>query len=201
MVKQRQIGVLGGTFDPIHLGHLIIAEYAVDDASLDKVVFVPAGEPYMKKRTISSAVDRLAMVELAIKGNPKFESSDVDINRAGPTYTIDTLRALRAKLGDGAALSLIMGADSVAELPRWHKVKELLTICTILAFARPGVTRVVAPEMKSKINWVEAPLVEISATDIRDRVKAGKNITYIVSERVKDYIKKRGLYQKNGKPR
>ncbi len=199
MVKGKRIGILGGTFDPIHLGHLIIAQCAIEGSSLDKVIFVPAGQPYMKTRPISSAVDRLAMVDLAIKGNPRFEASDVDIKRAGPTYTVDTLKALKVKLGKGTTLSLIMGADSVAELPGWHKVKDLLSMCTILAFSRPGIKIVAAPEIKHKIKWIDAPQVEISATDIRDRVKAGKNISYLVPERVKDHIKKRGLYQKNGK--
>ena len=199
MVRQKRIGVLGGTFDPIHLGHLIIAQYALEAASLDRVIFIPAGRPYMKKRAISSAIDRLTMVELAIKDGRRFESSDVDINRAGPTYTIDTLKELRAKSGMTTELFLIIGADSVAELPRWHKLKELIAMCTILAFARPGVKMEIAPEIRNKIRLVRAPLIDISATEIRKRAKAGKEIRYIVPEQVRNYIKKRGLYKKNGK--
>ncbi len=200
MVKTKRIGVLGGTFDPIHLGHLIIGHYALEAASLDKVMFVPAGQPYMKSRAISTAVDRLAMVDLAIEGNKRFESSIVDIKRKGPTYSFDTLRELKAELGAAAELFLIVGADSVEELPKWHKVKELIGMCTILAFARPGVKMKIASDMKSKVRRIDAPLIDISATEVREKVKLGKSIKDAVPELVEEYIKKRGLY-KNGKSR
>lgn len=201
MVKGKRIGVLGGTFDPIHLGHLIIAQYALEAAALDKVLFVPAGQPYMKRRIISPAVDRLAMVDLAIENNRRFASSIVDIKRGGPTYTVDTLKDLKEEFGEPTELFLIVGADSIADLPKWHKVKELLGMCEVLAFARPGSLMEIAPEIRKKVRQTQAPLIDISATEIRQIVKSGKEIRYLVPEIVAEYIKKRGLYKKNGKSR
>lgn len=201
MVKAKRVGVLGGTFDPIHFGHLAIAQYALEAESLDKVIFVPAGQPYMKSRTITPAVDRLAMVDLAIEGNRKFESSIVDIKRKGPTYTIDTISDLKSELGKSVDLFLIVGADSIADLAKWHRIGELVKSCTILAFHRPAVKMKIAPELKKSVTVINAPLIDISATEIRDRAKAGEDITDMVPGLVAEYIKKRGMYKKNGKYR
>ena len=135
-----KIGILGGTFDPIHDGHLMIAESARVCLCLDEVIFIPAGRPWLKSdRMVSDPAHRLAMVELAILDNPRFEVSDIEIERPGPTYTVDTLAELHRRLGVRAELYLILGMDSARELGRWHRPERIFEMCTVVVVSRPGV--------------------------------------------------------------
>lgn len=197
------IGVLGGTFDPIHLGHLIVAEGAREQLGLERVLFVPAGEQWLKAgQYVSPIVDRVAMVRLGISDNPAFELSTVDVDREGPSYTVDTLAIIRDQVGPDARLFFIVGLDSIADLPRWHQPERLLTLCTLAAFPRPGVDadRLAAaekalPDLRQRLVTLRGPEIGISATDLRNRVAAGGTIRYQVPQAVEEYIRQRGLYK------
>ncbi len=198
-----RVGILGGTFDPIHIGHLIIAEEARQQLKLDTVLLIPTGQPWLKEgRPISDARHRLAMVDLAIKGNPAFASSAMEIERAGPTYTIDTLRALRAK-DPAAELLFIVGADSLADFHRWKEPEAVLGLCTVVAFGRPGYNEAslrsfeqhMGPAARAKIKVLTGPEIGVSGTGIRRRVALGLRVRYLVPEPVRDYIAKHKLYR------
>ncbi len=197
-----KIGVIGGTFDPIHNGHLIIAEETRARLNLTEVLFVPAGQPWLKANSPVAAVDhRLEMVCLAIADRPYFTLSTVDIDRPGPSYTIDTLAELQSQFGAGTELFLITGWDSLAELPQWHEPTRLITMCHLVAVPRPGYRR---PKLKSleasipgiskRVMLMDKPEIDISASVIRDRVAQGLSIRHLVPEPVNRYIKQHGLY-------
>ena len=196
-----KIGILGGTFDPIHDGHLKIAESARVCLCLDKVIFIPAGRPWLKSdRAVTDAAHRLAMVELAIRDNPRFEVSDIEIERPGPTYTVDTLAELRHSLGDSAELYLILGMDSMRELGRWHRPDLIFEMCTVVAVSRPGVPDVSIPDMErdfpssgGRVRIVSGPMVDTSATDIRSRAGGDAPLRGIPGP-IRDYIRERSLY-------
>ena len=196
-------GVLGGTFDPVHLGHLVIAEEAREALGLDEVVLVPAGRPYFKVgRDVTEAGHRLAMVEQAVESNPFLRASEVETRRPGATYTIDTLVGLRQELGDDVGLYLILGLDALAELDRWHNPTRILDISTIVGAPRPGwecfdarVVEEVRPGASNDVVLLGGPLVGVSGSDIRRRVSEGRSIKYHVPEPVEAYIYAHGLYK------
>ena len=196
MTRAKKIGVMGGTFDPIHHGHLVAAEEARHAFSLDRVLFVPVGDPWQKSHTdVSPADDRVAMVELAIADNGAFGISCVDVNREGPTFTIDTLRAL-AEERPGAELCFITGADAILEILTWKDPQEVLRLATFVAVTRPGhdLADLRALGIEDRVEILEIPALAISSTDIRARVADGRPIRYLVPAPVERYIRDRGLY-------
>jgi nicotinate-nucleotide adenylyltransferase len=187
-----KLGIFGGTFDPIHLGHLRAAESAREAAGLDQVAFVPAARSPYKDAPVSPARDRYAMVALATAAHDAFVPSDLELEREAPSYTVDTVRALR-ETRPADQLFLIVGSDSVAELPAWRESARILSECTVVAVARPGQ----APprEGAAGVLWVDGPGLAVSATDVRQRVRDGRSIRFLVPDGVADYIAKRGLYR------
>jgi nicotinate-nucleotide adenylyltransferase len=192
----RRIGVMGGTFDPVHHGHLVAASEVAYTFDLDEVVFVPTGEPYQKesRREVSPAEDRYLMTVIATASNPRFSVSRVDIDRPGPTYTIDTLRDLRAKADPDDELFFITGADALAEILTWHDADELFGLAHFVGCTRPGHQLTTAGLPEGKISLVEIPALSISSTECRARVKGGEPVWYLVPDGVVQYIAKRGLY-------
>jgi nicotinate-nucleotide adenylyltransferase len=192
----RRIGVMGGTFDPVHHGHLVAASEVAHNFALDEVIFVPTGEPYLKEtRVVSAAEDRYLMTVIATASNPRFSVSRVDIDRPGPTYTIDTLRDLRAA-GPNDELFFITGADALAEILTWHAVDELFTLAHFVGCTRPGHRLSGAGLPEDKVSLVEIPALAISSTECRARVAAGEPVWYLVPDGVVQYIAKRRLYAK-----
>lgn len=192
----RRVGVFGGTFDPIHLGHLIVASEVLQAAGLDEVAFVPAGDPWQKNdRQITDAQTRVEMVRLAVAGNPAFTVSEVDVVREGPTYTVDTLADLRRAYAPGTAFELILGADSVAGLPTWREPQRVLAEASVLAVGRPGSPAQPAPWWGDRVRQVDTPLIGISSTELRARVAEGGSIRYLVPDAVAELIDERGLYR------
>ncbi len=194
-----RLGVMGGTFDPIHYGHLVTAEEALSQFSLDEVVFVPTGQPWMKaEREVSPAEDRYLMTVIATSSNPRFSVSRLEIERDGPTYTVETLRALRAEVGDGCELFFVTGADAMLEIFQWKAPDEVLEQAHFIAATRPGydIARFeqAAPTRHPNVSVMDIPALAISSSDIRRRVAAGQPIRYLVPEGVKTYIEKAALY-------
>lgn len=198
-----RIGIFGGTFDPIHLGHLILAEQAREQLDLAQVLFIPTGDPWMKpEKPRTSPEMRLRMVELAVEANPAFKASDSEVRREGPTYTVDTLQALRATGDPADEYFFLLGMDSLAGLPRWRQASKVVELCTIAVFRRPGapeqgVEAVVKelPLLKGKLVQLDTPVLEISSTDIRRRIASGRSIRYLVPQAVGAFIRANGLYQ------
>ncbi len=200
----RRIGVLGGTFDPIHLGHLIVAEDLREKLGLKEVLFIPAGRPWLKlkeKKTISAAEHRLAMVRLAIASNPYFKVSAMEIDRPGLSYSIDTVEELKAKLGAPAEIYFIVGPDDLAELPQWKDPARLVELCQVVGIGRPGYARADLPALESSIPGVSQRImladvlqIDLSSTEIRRRVARGLSIRYLVPEAVEKYIAEHRLY-------
>jgi nicotinate-nucleotide adenylyltransferase len=191
---------MGGTFDPVHHGHLVTAEEARWRFRLDEVVFVPTGQPWMKAdRDVSPADSRLGMVEAAISTNPAFTVSRVDIDRRGPTYTVDTLRALGTERGTGWDLFFITGADAMLEILKWKDPGEVLALAHVIAATRPGYDLAAfeagAPTRHPRVSVLDVPALAISSTDIRERVRDGRPIRYLVPEEVRAYIEEAGLYR------
>jgi nicotinate-nucleotide adenylyltransferase len=187
---------MGGTFDPIHHGHLVAASEVAHTFSLDEVVFVPTGQPWQKQdRKVSAAEDRYLMTVIATASNPRFSVSRLDIDRPGPTYTIDTLRDLRAERGDDADLFFITGADALSRMLSWQDVDELFTLAHFVGCTRPGhrLTGDGLPE--DKVSLVEIPALAISSTGCRQRVAEGRPIWYLVPDGIVQYIAKRKLYR------
>jgi nicotinate-nucleotide adenylyltransferase len=197
MGDAQRIGVMGGTFDPIHHGHLVAASEVAQVFTLDEVVFVPTGQPWQKDdRTVSPSEDRYLMTVIATASNPRFSVSRIDIDRGGPTYTIDTLRDLRAERGDEAELFFITGADALEQIMSWQDVNELFTLAHFVGCTRPGhrLTGQGLPE--DRVSLVEIPALAISSTDCRHRVASGEPIWYLVPDGIVQYIAKRRLYRR-----
>ena len=188
-----RLGVMGGTFDPIHYGHLVAANEAASAFNLDKVIFVPTGEPW-QKQIITDAGHRLAMTKLAISGNPIFEISTVDIDRPGPTYTVDTLQDVHAEYPD-AEVFFITGADSIAQIDSWKDSELIWPLAHFVGVTRPGHSLEVPKSPVGAVSLLEIPALAISSTDIRARVKAGKPIEYLLPNAVIEYIHSHNLYQ------
>ena len=195
-----RIGVFGGTFDPIHMGHLVVAEDARAALELDKVLFIPAGQPWFKSyRQITDSHHRFAMVGLAVESNPHFDVSDIEIRRNGPSYTVDTLAELREQ-HKGAEFVVILGVDALREIDRWHQPRQLFEMASVVGMARPGasldpsVLNAAIPGASGRMRLVDSTLIDISGTEIRQRVAAGLSIRYRVPAAVEGYICENGLY-------
>ena len=188
--RRPRIGVMGGTFDPIHHGHLVAASEAAQSFDLDEVVFVPTGQPWHKK-TVTSAEHRYLMTVIATASNPRFTVSRVDVDRPGPTYTIDTLRDLRAQRPD-ADLFFITGADALAQILSWKDIDELWSLAHFVGVTRPG--HVLDGMGRDDVSLLEVPAMAISSTDCRARVAANHPVWYLVPDGVVQYIAKYGLY-------
>jgi nicotinate-nucleotide adenylyltransferase len=192
---QRKIGVMGGTFDPIHHGHLVAASEVADRFGLDEVIFVPTGQPWQKlEREVTAAEDRYLMTVVATASNPRFSVSRVDIDRVGPTYTADTLADLHAELPD-AELFFITGADALSQILSWRKIDELFALAHFVGVTRPGYDLKNEHLPAGSVSLVEVPAMAISSTDCRRRVAEGHPVWYLVPDGVVQYISKRSLYR------
>lgn len=192
-MSKVRIGVMGGTFDPIHHGHLVAASEVASAFSLDEVVFVPTGEPWQKPQ-VTASEDRYLMTVIATASNPRFKASRVDIDREGPTFTIDTLRDLRALYPD-AELFFITGADAIAQILSWRDVDQIWGLAHFVAVTRPGHRLELPPHPEGAISTLEIPALSISSTDIRERVELSKPVWYLVPDGVVQYIGKHRLYR------
>lgn len=197
--RRRRLGVMGGTFDPIHHGHLVAASEVAALFQLDEVVFVPTGVPWQKKdRHVSLSEDRYLMTVIATASNPRFSVSRVDIERRGDTYTVDTLKDLRALYGADVDLYFITGADALGKILSWKGADELFELAHFIGVSRPGTATGsgdVSHLPKDRVTLVEVPALAISSTDVRDRVARRMPIWYLVPDGIVQYIAKRGLYR------
>ena len=191
--KRPRIGVMGGTFDPVHHGHLVAASEVAAALDLDEVVFVPTGQPWHKK-AVSSAEHRYLMTVIATAANPQFTVSRIDIDRPGITYTVDTLRDLSKLLPD-ADLFFISGADAIAQILAWKEIDEIWPLAEFIAVSRPGHNLELPLAPQGNISVLEVPALSISSTNIRQRAEAGKPIWYLVPDGVVQYIAKHELYK------
>lgn len=188
-----KVGLLGGSFSPPHLGHLIVAQEVFLTLNLDKVLFIPAHIPPHKHARVSSR-ERYEMTRIAISGNPRFEISDIEMKRGGKSYTVDTLKELRSLFRE-AEFYLIMGVDEFAEIKTWRDPEKIFNLSRVVVVARPGYEMAeVEQRFREKFIQVRVPLIGISSTDIRKRVKKKKSIMYLVPPGVEEYIKQKGLY-------
>ena len=200
-----RLGILGGTFDPIHHGHLVAAQEVLYQLRLDRVLFVPAGDPPHKpSRPVSPAPHRVRMVELGTAGRDDFVLSRVDVDRPGPHYTVTTLRLLRQEWGPEASLYFIEGTDSLADILSWHRPERLIELAELAVVERPGVQLDLGelerhlPGLRERIHWVRMPSLEISSTDLRARVREGRPISYLLPAAVEAYVREQGLYRTAG---
>lgn len=195
----QRLGIMGGTFDPIHLGHLVTAEQARADLGLDEVVFLPAGQPWQKDDDTTSSEHRYLMTVLATAANPAFSVSRVEVDRDGPTYTVQTLRELRAQLPDGE-LYFITGADAILNILTWKDADECLELATFVAATRPGydLARLEAEGIRAEVCVLDVPALAISSTDVRERFAAGRAVRYLIPREVEEFARKHGLYGTDG---
>jgi nicotinate-nucleotide adenylyltransferase len=203
--KAKRVGIMGGTFDPIHLGHLVTAEAARSEFNLERVIFVPSGQPpHKKKKNISAKEFRYLMTFLATATNPYFEVSRTEIDRHGESYTIDTVKYMKDKMFSGGELFFITGADAILEIVTWKNVNELLEVVTFIAATRPGydlnelktrLSKELDNRFLEKIIALEVPAMAISSTDIRLRMKKSRSIKYLLPESVENFIHKNNLYR------
>lgn len=197
-----KLGVLGGTFDPVHNGHIMMGEAALSHLALNRVLFIPAGHPCFKKnQQVTAAVHRLRMVELAIAGKPSFRLSDMEMERGGVTYSVDTLRELKGRLEPQDELFFIMGWDSLKELPLWLNPSELISLCKLIVVPRAGCPKPdlaalekEVPGLSQRVVMLDEPQIEISSSGIREKVENGIDIRRLVPRAVADYIAANGLY-------
>ena len=196
------IGVFGGTFDPVHNGHLIVAEEARTRLNLAEIILVPAGQPQLRgSPLILSAEHRLKILRLAIADKPQFKLSTIEIERTGPSYTVDTIAELQDELGKGEELFFILGWENLARLPEWREPTRLIEMCYLVAAPRPGYPRpdlkaleILIPGISQRVMFMEKPEVDVSASAIRERVAKGLSIRHLVPELVNEYIKQHKLY-------
>jgi nicotinate-nucleotide adenylyltransferase len=199
-----KIGVLGGTFDPIHNGHLAIAEAAKAYLNLNEVIFLPAGQPWMKSdKSISPARHRTAMIGLALQARPYFKSSTIEIEHQGPSYSVNSIAELKAQAVEPTDWYFILGWDNLSKIPQWREPAKLIEMCFLAAVPRPGYERpnmkkleAALPGISKKVILMDKPRLEISATDIRNKVAQGIPISGLVPEAVEKYIRENGLYRK-----
>jgi nicotinate-nucleotide adenylyltransferase len=197
-----RVGVLGGTFDPIHIGHLILAEEARDQLGLDLVYFVPAGNPPHKQgRRLAPVEARVRMAELAVAGNDAFRVSRVDADRAGPHYTVDMVQIIQDRLPPGCELFFLMGFDSLTELPTWHEPARLVAACHLVALTRHDIDvdwaklEAALPGIRQRVTILDMPELEIASHQLQERIREGRSIRYLVPDEVGAYIRAKGLYE------
>lgn len=201
MIAGRRVGIMGGTFDPIHHGHLVAASEVAGKFGLDEVVFVPTGEPWQKSaRAVSQAEHRYLMAVIATASNPRFWVSRVDIDRPGPTYTIDTINDIGA-MRPGAELYFITGADALAQILSWKDPQDALSVAHFVGVTRPGYELSDAHLPADAVTLVDVPAMAISSSACRERVRLGQPIWYLVPDGVVQYIGKHQLYQDGAEPR
>jgi nicotinate-nucleotide adenylyltransferase len=194
------LGVFGGSFDPVHFGHLRMAEEARIQAGLDRVLFVPTQvSPFKVGRTVTPGEQRLEMLHIALADNPAFAASDVELTRPGPSYTVDTLRLLKEQYPT-AELFFLTGTDAVRDLPKWRQPEEILSLARFLVAARPGVDKAdvlhALPDLwEARIAFIEMPELDISSTYLRERLRDGRSVRYLLPRAVEEYIVSRGLYR------
>jgi nicotinate-nucleotide adenylyltransferase len=201
----QRIGILGGTFDPPHIGHLILAQYTMESLDLDHVLFVPVGNHPHKEVTRTSADQRLTMLRLAIADNTAFSISQVDMNRPGPHYSADTVQIIQEQYPD-ASLYFVMGGDNLRTLPTWERARDLYACCRLAVMKRsdekisPTMHEAILPGLAEKVDIVDAPMLGIwlSSTHVIERLRDGKSVRYIVPDAVRAYIEKENAYQKIG---
>ncbi|MHC5100048.1 nicotinate-nucleotide adenylyltransferase, partial [Peptoniphilus genitalis] len=198
----KKYGIFGGSFNPIHYGHLMICEYIKEEMGLDKVIFIPTGNPPHKELELS-AKDRYEMVRLAISPNPDFEISDIETTRVKKSYTVDTIRELK-KIYKEEKLYFLIGLDSLFQLKTWMKIEDLSQEIEFVVALRPGYLNreevnkeidFLRENFGTKINLIKTPLYEISSTDLRDRIREGKSLRYLIPKKVLDYIEESGFYK------
>ncbi len=201
-VVMERIGILGGTFDPPHLGHLILGEYAADALALSQVLFVPAADPPHKQDEFKlPVIHRLAMLERALAGNERFTVSRIDIDRPGPHYSLDMVQIVKEQFPQ-AELFFVMGGDSLRGLPKWHRPADFIQHCKLAVMRRPDddvrsdMHETVLPGLAARVVMLDAPLIDISSTQITERLEAGYSIRYLVPEVVRAYIETNQLYGK-----
>ncbi len=193
------IGVLGGTFDPIHVGHLIVAEEARIKLGLEEVLFVPAGEPWLKQdRDVTPAIHRVEMVRRAIADNPDFKLSTLEVDRSGPSYTVDTLQALQEQLSE-TSLFFILGRDTLAELPLWKEPRKVIQLCRLVVPPRLGSRDLrhleeSMPGLMARVVQLDMPVIGISSSGIRQRLAQGMSVRYLVPPGVEEYITEQRIY-------
>ena len=199
--KKKRIGILGGTFNPIHFGHLMIAEMALETFHLNRVIFVPSKEPPHKEADVIDSKYRMEMVELAVLDNPNFIVSDVELKREGKSYTIDTMRYFRDLYGEEAEFFFIAGTDTIQQLPTWKYIEEMLDICEFIGAIRPGATDAIESTVKwfgqrgSRIHRMEVPEMKLSATYLRHRLCQGLTTRYMIPRSVYQYIRNHKIYE------
>jgi len=197
------IGILGGTFDPVHAGHLIIAEEARVKLGLNKVLFVPAGQPWLKlDRGITPMIHRVEMVRCAISTNPYFELCTLEVERPGLSYTVDTISELQKQLGNEASFFFILGCDTLADLPLWKEPNKLVQLCHFVVVPRLGSRdfehlELSIPGLVDKVIQLDAPVIEISSSEVRQRVAKGLSIRYMVPDEVEEYIIEGKIYSES----
>ena len=194
------VGVLGGTFDPVHIGHLIIAEEARIKLALAEVLFVPTGQPWLKQdRDITPAAHRVEMVRRAIAGNPCFKLSTLEVDRSGPSYTVNTLESLQDQLSSRVSLFFILGRDTLADLPLWKEPREVIRLCRLVVPPRLGSRDLrhleeAIPGLQERVIQLDMPVIGISSSGIRHRLIKGMSIRYLVPPGVEEYITEQSLY-------
>jgi len=201
-----KIGLFGGSFNPVHVAHLVLAEEATEALGLERVLFIPARVPPHKRGSeLASARDRVRMARVAVAGNPRFSVSEVELRRGGCSYTIDTVRGMRRRFGRKAELYFLVGSDTVGELKTWRRIRTLARLCRFVSFGRPGVRAANFADLAAAVgekaardilnNVIRMPRLEISSSDIRRRVAEGRSIRYLVPDAVAEYIARKGLYR------
>lgn len=201
-MKKRKVGIMGGSFDPIHLGHLVAANEVLNIYKLDEIIFVPSGNPPHKNGLRADSFHRYLMVCMAVLYNDKFSVSDFEIKNSEKSYTLNTLREF-SKLYENTEFYFITGTDAVIELPNWHEPSEILKLCTFIAVSRPGISmekvndriNEIQNKLGGNIEMLQVPMLQISSTNIRERFKMGISAKYLLPESVEQYIIKNELYQ------
>jgi nicotinate-nucleotide adenylyltransferase len=206
MFRSQRIGIMGGTFDPVHIGHLFIAEAARDAFQLDRIIFIPTGDPPHKKGIhLAPGEDRINMLKAAVAGNPAFQVDAMEVTREGTTYTVDTLKELRSRYSqeDKVSLYFIIGGDTLMELNTWKSFETVAGLCSFIVYGRPGYreeelereAQKLSKAYGADIHFAEGPFLEISSRYLRHRLVNNQTIRYLVPEAVENYIKDRQLYK------
>ena len=202
-MAQTCIGILGGTFDPVHRGHLEIARIAMDEAALERVIFIPAGQPRLKSGDPSASPEqRLEMLRLAVSEIPGFDVSGMELRRSGPTLTVETLRELREELGDGVELYFILGLDALLRFDQWVEPERVVELARLLAVSRPGYSGfdwpgfyARNPYAEGRVDCLDSTAIDISASELRARIAAGASVSGLLPSAVEQYIRDNGLYR------